>query len=221
MGLERRARPDEWLGDGRDDHRGRLRTQSARLLRPLGAAHGCVMSAADRQRGAARAAARGRGRDASSAARPSCSTSGASTTGSTFCTRTCATGCRSRAMSASTGREREYTRRGREANWFDEGKDTLQQARGCRSRAAIIGPRSRARARRISSPMCASRRSRDRTSPPRAASSSAAPPGARCRSLHRQARRRAAPRAGALKMLRRTIYLDQSVLLSRNLTTFF
>ena len=26
---------------------------------------------------------------------------------------------------------------------------------------------------------------------------------------------------GALKVLRRTIYLDQSVLLSRNLTTFF
>ena len=30
-----------------------------------------------------------------------------------------------------------------------------------------------------------------------------------------------AAKPGALKVLRRTIYLDQSVLLSRNLTTFF
>jgi 3-phenylpropionate/cinnamic acid dioxygenase small subunit len=115
----------------------------------------------------------------------------------------------------------EYTREGQEANWFDEGKDILrkrvQQIEGGdhwadepRSRTthlvanvrieAVDGADITAKSRFV---VCAYRLEHDVD----------LFIGKRVDVLRRE--------AGALKVLRRTIYLDQSVLLSRNLTTFF
>ena len=115
----------------------------------------------------------------------------------------------------------EYTREGQEANWFDEGKDILrkrvQQIEGGdhwaeepRSRTthlvanvrieAVDGADITAKSRFV---VCAYRLEHDVD----------LFIGKRIDVLRRE--------AGALKVLRRTIYLDQSVLLSRNLTTFF
>ena len=117
--------------------------------------------------------------------------------------------------------ELEYTGEGREANWFDEGKDTLKKrvlqiqggdhwAEEPRSRtthlvaniriAAVGGADVTAKSRFV---VAAYRLEHDVD----------LFIGKRVDVLRRQ--------AGALKVLRRTIYLDQSVLLSRNLTTFF
>jgi 3-phenylpropionate/cinnamic acid dioxygenase small subunit len=117
--------------------------------------------------------------------------------------------------------DREYTRAGTEANWFDEGKDTLrkrvQQTQGGdhwaeepRSRTthlvanvrveATNGPDITTKCRFI---VYTNRLEHDFEFFV----------GKRADVLRRD--------EGGLKVLRRTIYLDQSVLLSRNLTTFF
>ena len=117
--------------------------------------------------------------------------------------------------------ELEYTREHREANWFDEGKDTLRKrvqqimggdhwAEEPRSRTthlvanvrveAVEGSDITAKSRFV---VCAYRLEHDVD----------LFIGKRVDVLRRV--------DGALKVLRRTIYLDQSVLLSRNLTTFF
>jgi 3-phenylpropionate/cinnamic acid dioxygenase small subunit len=117
--------------------------------------------------------------------------------------------------------ELEYTRAGSDANWFDEGKDTLRKrvaqlqsgdhwAEEPRSRTTHMIANVRidrtdrdditAKSRFI---VCAYRLDRDVD----------LFVGKRVDVLRRE--------QGRLKVLRRTIYLDQSVLLSRNLTTFF
>jgi 3-phenylpropionate/cinnamic acid dioxygenase small subunit len=117
--------------------------------------------------------------------------------------------------------EREYTRSGSEANWFDEGKDTLrkrvQQIQGGdhwaeepRSRTTHLVANVRvdgtdgadiiAKSRFV---VYANRLEHDVD----------LFIGKRIDVLRRE--------NGKLKVLRRTIYLDQSVLMSRNLTTFF
>jgi 3-phenylpropionate/cinnamic acid dioxygenase small subunit len=117
--------------------------------------------------------------------------------------------------------EVEYTQQHAEANWFDEGKDTLrkrvQQLEGGDHWAEE--PRSRTthlvanvRVDRVEGAdittksrfmVCAYRLQHDFD----------LFIGKRIDVLHRG--------ESGLKVLRRTIYLDQSVLLSRNLTTFF
>jgi 3-phenylpropionate/cinnamic acid dioxygenase small subunit len=115
----------------------------------------------------------------------------------------------------------EYTREGRDANWFDEGKDVLRKrvaqlqsgdhwAEEPRSRTthlvanvrieAADGAEITAKSRFI---VCAYRLDHDAD----------LFVGKRVDVLRRE--------QGRLKVARRTIYLDQSVLLSRNLTTFF
>ena len=115
----------------------------------------------------------------------------------------------------------EYTRAATEANWFDEGKDTLSKrvaqieggdhwAEEPRSRTThlvanvridkIEGDEITAKSRFV---VCAYRLQHDVD----------LFIGKRIDVLRRE--------EGALKLLRRAIYLDQSVLLSRNLTTFF
>lgn len=115
----------------------------------------------------------------------------------------------------------EYTRKDSEASWFDEGKDTLKKrvtqllggdhwAEEPRSRtthlianvriASVEGNEITAKSRFI---VCAYRLEHDMD----------LFIGKRVDVLRRE--------RGALKVLQRTIYLDQSVLLSRNLTTFF
>jgi 3-phenylpropionate/cinnamic acid dioxygenase small subunit len=117
--------------------------------------------------------------------------------------------------------ELEYTREGVEANWFDEGKDTLTKrvlqiqggdhwAEEPRSRTthlvanvrieSVEGSDITVKSRFI---VCGFRLEHDVD----------LFIGKRVDVLRRE--------PGALKVLRRTIYLDQSVLLSRNLTTFF
>jgi 3-phenylpropionate/cinnamic acid dioxygenase small subunit len=113
--------------------------------------------------------------------------------------------------------ELEYTRAGAEANWFDEGKDTLQQIQGGdhwaeepRSRTthlvanvrveSVAGSDITVKSRFI---VCGFRLEHDVD----------LFIGKRVDVLRRE--------KDGLKVLRRTIYLDQSVLLSRNLTTFF
>jgi 3-phenylpropionate/cinnamic acid dioxygenase small subunit len=117
--------------------------------------------------------------------------------------------------------ELEYTSERRDANWFDEGKDTLrkrvQQLQGGdhwaeepRSRtthlvanvrvAETAGPDVTAKSRFV---ICAYRLEHDVD----------LFVGKRVDVLRRE--------EGGLKVLRRAIYLDQSVLLSRSLTTFF
>jgi 3-phenylpropionate/cinnamic acid dioxygenase small subunit len=117
--------------------------------------------------------------------------------------------------------EREYTREHSEANWFDEGKDTLQKrvqqiqggdhwAEEPRSRTthlvanvrveAVDGPDVTAKCRFV---VYANRLEHDFD----------LFIGKRVDVLRRE--------GGTLKVLRRAIYMDQSVLLSRNLTTFF
>jgi 3-phenylpropionate/cinnamic acid dioxygenase small subunit len=117
--------------------------------------------------------------------------------------------------------ELEYTHQHSEANWFDEGKDTLhkrvQQLEGGdhwaeepRSRTTHLvanvrvegqdGAEITAKSRFV---VCAYRLEHDVD----------LFIGKRIDVLRRA--------ANGLKVLRRTIYLDQSVLLSRNLTTFF
>ena len=117
--------------------------------------------------------------------------------------------------------EREYTRAGRDANWFDEGKDVLRKrvlqiqggdhwAEEPRSRTthlvasvridAVEGPTITAKCRFVVS---AWRLEHDFD----------LFIGKRVDVLRRD--------QGRLTMLRRTVYLDQSVLTSRNLTTFF
>lgn len=115
----------------------------------------------------------------------------------------------------------EYTRAGGEASWFDEGKDNLrkrvQQLKGGdhwaeepRSRTTHLVANVRldatdgadliVKSRFI---VCAYRLEHDAD----------LFVGKRIDTLRRD--------SGSLKVLRRAIYLDQSVLLSRNLTTFF
>jgi 3-phenylpropionate/cinnamic acid dioxygenase small subunit len=117
--------------------------------------------------------------------------------------------------------EHEYTRERSEANWFDEGKDTLRKrvqqiqsgdhwAEEPRSRTTHLVANVRidgtdgvditAKSRFV---VCAYRLEHDVD----------LFIGKRIDVLRRE--------QGALKVLRRTVYLDQSVLLSRNLTTFF
>jgi 3-phenylpropionate/cinnamic acid dioxygenase small subunit len=117
--------------------------------------------------------------------------------------------------------ELEYTRSGAEANWFDEGKDTLKKrvlqiqggdhwAEEPRSRTTHIvanirvesveGSDITVKSRFI---VCGFRLQHDVD----------LFIGKRVDVLRRD--------AAGLKVLRRAIYLDQSVLLSRNLTTFF
>lgn len=117
--------------------------------------------------------------------------------------------------------EHEYTREHSEANWFDEGKDTLRKrvlqiqggdhwAEEPRSRTthlvanvrvdAADGADITVKSRFV---VCAYRLEHDFD----------LFIGKRSDVLRRE--------QGVLKVLRRTIYLDQSVLLSRNLTTFF
>ena len=119
----------------------------------------------------------------------------------------------------------EYTQTGVEANWFDEGKDILrkrvQQIQGGdhwaeepRSRTthlvanirveSVEGDDITVKSRFV---VCAYRLQHDFD----------LFIGKRIDVL----RRETGGEAGGLKVLRRTIYLDQSVLLSRNLTTFF
>jgi 3-phenylpropionate/cinnamic acid dioxygenase small subunit len=115
----------------------------------------------------------------------------------------------------------EYTRERSEASWFDEGKDTLRKrvlqiqggdhwAEEPRSRTTHIvanvnvedreGPDVRTKCRFV---VCTNRLEHDVE----------LYVGKRVDVLRRE--------NGKLKVLRRAIYLDQSVLLSRNLTTFF
>jgi 3-phenylpropionate/cinnamic acid dioxygenase small subunit len=117
--------------------------------------------------------------------------------------------------------EHEYTSERSEANWFDEGKDTLRKrvlqiqggdhwAEEPRSRTTHLVANVRidgtdgvdvtAKSRFV---VCAYRLEHDVD----------LFIGKRIDVLRRE--------QGVLKVLRRTIYLDQSVLLSRNLTTFF
>lgn len=117
--------------------------------------------------------------------------------------------------------ELEYTREQRDANWFDEGKDVLRKrvlqiqggdhwAEEPRSRTthlvanvrieAVAGDDITAKSRFV---VCAHRLAHDLD----------IFIGKRVDILRRE--------QGRLKVFRRTIYLDQSVLLSRNLTTFF
>jgi 3-phenylpropionate/cinnamic acid dioxygenase small subunit len=117
--------------------------------------------------------------------------------------------------------EREYTRAHEEANWFDEGKDTLRKrvqqilggdhwAEEPRSRTTHLvanvnvergsGAEIAVKNRFV---VCAYRLEHDVD----------LFIGKREDVLKRE--------AGALKLWRRAIFLDQSVLLSRNLTTFF
>jgi 3-phenylpropionate/cinnamic acid dioxygenase small subunit len=117
--------------------------------------------------------------------------------------------------------EHEYTREHGEANWFDEGKDILRKrvlqiqggdhwAEEPRSRTthlvanvhveAANGPDITVKSRFV---VCAYRLEHDFD----------LFIGKRIDVLRRE--------QSVLKVLRRTIYLDQSVLLSRNLTTFF
>ena len=117
--------------------------------------------------------------------------------------------------------EREYTKAGSEANWFDEGKDILRKrvqqivggdhwAEEPRSRTthlvgnvrveSVEGEDITAKSRFI---VCANRLEHDVE----------LFVGKRIDVLRRE--------DGRLKVLKRTVYLDQSVLLARNLTTFF
>ena len=117
--------------------------------------------------------------------------------------------------------ELEYTREGHDASWFDEGKETLQKrvqqiqggdhwAEEPRSRTthlvanvrieSVAGDDITAHSRFV---VCACRLEHDVD----------VFIGKRSDVLRRDGE--------VLRVLRRTIYLDQSVLLSRNLTTFF
>lgn len=116
---------------------------------------------------------------------------------------------------------REYTREGSEANWFDEGKDTLakrvQQILGGdhwaeepRSRTTHLVANVRVEGTagddvtvKSRFMVCSNRLEHDME----------LFVGKRVDVLRRD--------NGSFKVLRRAIYLDQSVLLSRNLTTFF
>jgi 3-phenylpropionate/cinnamic acid dioxygenase small subunit len=117
--------------------------------------------------------------------------------------------------------ELEYTREHRDANWFDEGKDTLrkrvQQIQGGDHWAEE--PRSR---------------TTHLVANVRVAATNGADITVKCRfivytnRLEHEFEFFVGKRVdvlrrdgGTLKLLRRAIYLDQSVLLSRNLTTFF
>ncbi len=117
--------------------------------------------------------------------------------------------------------EREYTKAGSEANWFDEGKDTLRK----RVQQILGGdhwaeePRSRT-THLVANVRVAVAEGADITTKcrfvvytNRLERDSDFFVGKRTDVLRRD--------AGGLKLLRRAIYLDQSVLLSRNLTTFF
>jgi len=117
--------------------------------------------------------------------------------------------------------EREYTREGAEANWFDEGKETLKkrvlQIQGGDHWAEE--PRSRT-THMVASVRVDCVEGSDITTKCRFIVAAFRLEhdvdlfvGKRVDVLRRE--------GGALKLLRRTIYLDQSVLLSRNLTTFF
>ena len=117
--------------------------------------------------------------------------------------------------------EREYTRAGSEANWFDEGKDILrkrvQQIQGGDHWAEE--PRSRT-THLVANVRVASEEGPDVTTKCRFVVYTNRLDhdfeffvGKRTDVLRRD--------VDGLKVLRRTIYLDQSVLLSRNLTTFF
>jgi 3-phenylpropionate/cinnamic acid dioxygenase small subunit len=117
--------------------------------------------------------------------------------------------------------ELEYTREGVEANWFDEGKDTLKkrvlQIQGGDHWAEE--PRSRTthmvanvRVEKVEGDDITVK-SRFIVAGFRLEHDVDIFIGKRVDVLRRE--------NGALKVLRRTIYLDQSVLLSRNLTTFF
>ena len=115
----------------------------------------------------------------------------------------------------------EYTREHADASWFDEGKDTLEKRV-----AQIVGgdhwaeePRSRT-THLIANVRIASAEGDEITTKSRfivcayrLAHDVDLFVGKRVDVLKRE--------HGALKVLRRAIYLDQSVLLSRNLTTFF
>src|SRR6185437_6769648 len=116
---------------------------------------------------------------------------------------------------------REYTRQGAEANWFDEGKDTLEK----RVRQIEGGdhwaeePRSRT-THLVANVRVDAVEGSDITTKCRFIVAAFRLQhdvdlfiGKRVDVLRRE--------QDALKLLRRTIYLDQSVLLSRNLTTFF
>jgi len=115
----------------------------------------------------------------------------------------------------------EYTREGSEACWFDEGKDNLrkrvQQIEGGDHWAEE--PRSRTthlvanvRIERTEGPDITVK-SRFAVAAHRLEHESDLFVGKRIDVLRRE--------LGQLKVLRRTIYLDQSVLLSKNLSTFF
>jgi len=117
--------------------------------------------------------------------------------------------------------ELEYTRAGHEANWFDEGKDSLvkrvQQIAGGDHWAEE--PRSRT-THLVANVRLDKIEGRDITAKSRFVVSAFRLEhdfdlfiGKRLDVLRRE--------QDGLKILRRTIYLDQSVLLSRNLTTFF
>jgi 3-phenylpropionate/cinnamic acid dioxygenase small subunit len=117
--------------------------------------------------------------------------------------------------------EREYTREHSEASWFDEGKDTLrkrvEQIQGGDHWAEE--PRSRT-THFVANVRVETTDGADVTSKCRFVVYANRLEhdvdlfiGKRVDVLRRE--------QGALKILRRTIYLDQSVLLSRNLTTFF
>src|SRR6185437_11392079 len=117
--------------------------------------------------------------------------------------------------------EREYTREGAEANWFDEGKDTLKkrvlQIQGGDHWAEE--PRSRT-THMVANVRVEKVEGSDITVKSRFVIAGFRLEhdfdlfiGKRVDVLRRE--------GGVLKVLRRTIYLDQSVLLSRNLTTFF
>lgn len=117
--------------------------------------------------------------------------------------------------------ELEYTREGAEANWFDEGKDTLKKRV-----LQILGgdhwaeePRSRT-THLVANVRVDSVEGNDITAKSRFIVAGFRLEhdvdlfiGKRVDVLRRGPE--------GLKVLRRTIYLDQSVLLSRNLTTFF
>jgi len=121
--------------------------------------------------------------------------------------------------------DREYTRSGAEANWFDEGKDTLakrvQQIEGGdhwaeepRSRTTHLVANIRvAAAEGEAGRETVTAKSRFVVSAYRLEHDFDLFIGKRIDVLARA--------EGTFKILRRTIYLDQSVLLSRNLTTFF
>lgn len=117
--------------------------------------------------------------------------------------------------------EREYTSAGSEASWFDEGKDILQKrvlqiqggdhwAEEPRSRTTHLV--ANVRIDKVEGDEITAR-SRFVVGAYRLQHDVDLFIGKRVDLLKRV--------GGALKVLRRTIYLDQSVLLSRNLTTFF